>query len=119
MGHIKHHAIVVVSDDDESLKKAHASAKEIFARHLQIIDAFSDSVSIPVGDIIPTICNGGGSFLVAPDGSKEGWDISDACDAARKEFIGWMQSADSECEFVEITLGADDNIEQITASSIR
>lgn len=80
MGWIRHHAIVVTSCCNQHINAAHAKAVEIFGKLL-----IENNVSTIVG---PTV-NGTYTFLIAPDGSKEGWDTSDAADAARTQWIEW------------------------------
>ena len=70
MGYNVEHAIVVTSWDNKLLAKAHKKANEIFPE---------------VSERVPHITNGGASFLVPPDGSKEGWEESDAGDVRRPE----------------------------------
>jgi hypothetical protein len=32
------------------------------------------------------------TFMIGPDGSKEGWDISDCGDAFRNAFVAWLNA---------------------------
>ena len=75
MGWIKHNAIVVTHWDSNTsaFKSAHEQAKEVLG----------EMVSPIVGSPI----NGYASFLIAPDGSKEGWLDSDLFDERRAEYI--------------------------------
>lgn len=98
MGHVLHHAIVVTSWDEQKIQEAHAKAVEIECTATPIIES-------PV--------NGYRSFMVAPDGSKEGWDESDNGNDRRLRFTDWLreQSDDegsSRLEWVEISYGSDD-----------
>lgn len=78
MGWMRHHGIVVTSWSEEKLNAAHAKAVEVFG--------------VGVTDTTEPVVNGYGSFLVAPDGSKEGWSDSDEGDARRDLFIRWLHS---------------------------
>jgi hypothetical protein len=100
MGYMRHHAIVVTSWKDDVLEAAHVRALEIF-KH--------------VAPVTPAVINGYRTFLVAPDGSKEGWDESDAGDIARGQFIDWLNAqrygdGSSYLQWVEVQFG-DDNRE--------
>ena len=100
MGYHRHHAIVVTAWADRYIEPAHRAA----------LDIFSDTPA-KVTPITPAGVNGYRSFLVAPDGSKEGWDDSDLGDAARKAFIEWLQKAaqgDIYTSWAEVEFGGDD-----------
>lgn len=77
MGYMRHHAIVVSTWNYELLKQAYALAK---------------SLGMSVSNITVEVINGYKSFLVAPDGSKEGWDESNLGDKQRKKLIKWMDA---------------------------
>jgi len=101
MGYMCHHAIVVSSFDSAILDAAHKQAKEMFEDEL-------------VSGIVPGLRNGYSSFFIAPDGSKEGWDESDRCDAAREAFVNYLRSqaygdGSSPIDYVEVAF-ADDNL---------
>jgi hypothetical protein len=82
MGYIRHNAIVVTGDGyDEAEKKfelAYRKANELF-----------DGL---VSNVIKGKINGYQSFFVAPDGSKEGWEISVEYDSKRKELADYIDS---------------------------
>jgi hypothetical protein len=75
MGHMRHHAIIVTSGEEDLLRVAHAKASEL---------------GMTVTPITARVMNRYRSFLVAPDGSKEGWEDSNAGDARRAELVGWL-----------------------------
>lgn len=76
MGVMCHHAIVVTSRD-EYAETAHTKAIEICGPHL-------------VTSLGTKVINGIRSFLVCPDGSKEGWAESDHGEALRALFVAWL-----------------------------
>lgn len=76
MGYVRHDAILVTSMFEEHIAKAHESAKQIFTT---------------VSDLLPSRMNGYRSFLVPPDGSKEGWPDSDTGDRRRADFRKWVK----------------------------
>lgn len=73
---MRHHAIVVTSRD-EYTKRAHEEA---------IRCCGADFVT-PMG---AEVTNGVRSFLVTPDGSKEGWPESDQGERSRATFLDWL-----------------------------
>lgn len=82
MGYIKHNAMIITSDGySEAMTrfdKVYNKAKELF----------DDLVSEP----IKSNMNGYISFFIAPDGSKEGWDVSDEGDSNRKILCAYIDS---------------------------
>lgn len=80
MGYMRHHTIIVIGFSAEYAAEAHTEA-------LRVFDV------CPVSNVIESDTNGYWSFLVGPDGSKEGWDTSDQGDNERAEFIRWMKKA--------------------------
>jgi hypothetical protein len=90
MADMVHNAIVVTSRSDEHIKKARTKAVEI---------------GLPVSEIIVGLVNGYFSFLVGPDGSKEGWADSIKGDTARQRFIA--EIAGLYLEWVEVRYGND------------
>ncbi len=74
---VMHDVIVVTSWDSALLLKARTLAK----------------IRMPhVTDIVPGVVNGYTSFMVAPDGSKEGWAESIQADDDRADFIKWLDA---------------------------
>lgn len=103
MGYIRHHAIVVTGQHDwdhnptlPSIIEARAMAVELGCRL--------------VTEVVGPGVNNTSSFLVAPDGSKEGWKDSDDGDAARDAFVAWMceRGRGGYYSWAEIVLGDDD-----------
>lgn len=104
MGYIKHHAIAVTSSIDELIKEAHNIAKSIF----------KDRTS----EILNSETNGYKSFFIAPDGSKEGWEISHKGDVQRDIFVKWIYSKTHEdgsnlISFCEYFYGQDNGYSRI------
>lgn len=77
MGYMRHHAIVVTGPDTRA-EIAHVEARKRFDRRF-------------LTDLTDVAVNGYRSFLVAPDGSKEGWPESADGDARRAEFIAYLR----------------------------
>lgn len=82
MGWHRHHAIVVTSFNQDSIDWAWDQAQEIF----------QEGRIAPITDTAGPGVNDYRSFLIAPDGSKEGWSESDQADEAREQFIAWLES---------------------------
>jgi len=99
MGYIKHHAIVVTGDEwDAPMRSPDIRDAHQMATQLQLV----------VTPIVAGPMNATASFLVAPDGSKEGWDTSDLFDDRREQFIDWLRENPGWFEWAEVVLGPDD-----------
>lgn len=102
MGYIKHHAIVVTGFRGKDVEAAHRAAENAGC----VVTPFTDAQT-----------NGYRSFLVAPDGSKEGWDTSLDGDSARERFKEYLAGAEERgqyLEWVEVAYGSDDADAKIT-----
>ncbi len=87
MGYIRHNAIIVIGDSyqgaQEKFELAYRKAKELFG----------DLVSDVVKSVIDGYQSGGyQSFFIAPDGSKEHWEESNAFDEKREIFANFIDS---------------------------
>lgn len=93
MSETTHHAIIVTSGLPHAIFTAAQKAREIFGEK-QIY-------------LTPPGVNGVRSFLVPPDGSKDGWSDSDEGDRRRMIFLRWIQDAEIAyaLEWVEIEYG--------------
>ena len=89
MGYFKHDAIVVIGYD-VNVDKARDKAIEL---------------NLPCSEIVKSKTNGFYSFLIAPDGSKEGWGTSNEMDEARNK---WKEYA-SNLDWAHIRFGGDDS----------
>lgn len=103
---VMHDAIIVTSWDSALLLKAHTLAK---------------IVMLHVTDIIPGVVNGYTSFMVAPDGSKEGWAESDKADEDRAAFIEWLDAnayddGSNKLEYVVVRFG-DNEVPKVTSNN--
>ena len=103
MGHMRDHAIIVSSWDRSAVAAAHAKAVELFA---ELVTPIMDGTS-----------NAHTSFMVAPDGSKEGWPESDRLDALRDEYVAWLPEFASWAHWVEVQFADDDSITRIVRHS--
>lgn len=97
MGYRRHHAIVVTAQLHSRINTARQKAIEL---------------GMTVTSIADEVTNGYLSFLVAPDGSKEGWEESAAGDERRAAFKEWLRSQEDEdgsspFSWVEVMYGDD------------
>lgn len=100
MGYIRHQAIVVTGSDN-SLYTAGGKHDTAIARDKAL------ELGLPCSDIVPSRTNGYTSFLIAPDGSKEGWHTSDEQEANRKAWIEWARSS-GHFDWACVSYGGDD-----------
>jgi hypothetical protein len=115
---MKHHAIVICSWNPDVLKEIHKRIKAI-----RVMDE-GEKREIPVSDTVPALINSYSSFLVAPDGSKEGWVLSDLLDGVREKIKAILdeykyKDNSTPVDWVEISFGEDDYVEpEITSHSV-
>lgn len=121
MGTIRHHAIVVTSYNKDSLAEARAQADILFGSAQA--NALTGSHLASISEITKATANSYGSFLIAPDGSNEWWDHSDLADAARREYITYLNgtrngdpSLSGDLGWVEAQYGGPGNDDMVLCS---
>lgn len=106
MGTIINKAIVVTAADYK--------INDIRDEALRIYGTYSHLIS----SVCVHAIAGEGSFFIAPDGSKEGWDTSNTCKEYAEEFKHYLGNpATPHCEWFEVHYGGDYGAPRITASS--
>lgn len=105
MGYMRHDAIIVTSWKREILEAAAQKARD-----------FGLEVLGPSVEVI----NGISTFLVCPDGSKEGWDESDEFNGKRARFLEYLNGEryedNSTClSWAALAYGGDDREAVVTA----
>jgi hypothetical protein len=105
MGYIRHDAIIVTGWEDVVVEAAAAMAGELGL--------------LVIGPSVATM-NYYRTFLVCPDGSKEGWNQSDDFDAKRAEFLRYLNSVRNEdysnlLEWAAVSYGSDDGEAKVVA----
>lgn len=97
MGYMRHDAIVVTAWDKKYVRAGMAKAKQL---------------GLPISTMTKEVTNGYCSFLIAPDGSKEGWDTSNQGDAARDAWKVWANEAYKDgtyLEWVHVSFAGDED----------
>lgn len=89
MGYERNHAIIVSSHFEKDITEALAKAEEIFAIRPWPMHGRPLMMVSPILQGVVNMCF---TFLVGPDGSKEGWAESDEGDKRRAEFIEWLET---------------------------
>ena len=113
MGYMRHHAIIVTSWESSHIREAHAEAVRVFSP--PPIDGFS--MHPMVGELVASPVNSYESFVIYPDGSKEGWMPSDEGNKRRAEFLKWMRAGSLYLDWVEVQYGDDERITKVTNHS--
>lgn len=113
MGYIRHHAIIVTSWRVDLIKELHEQVLQIVEDDHDIIDLHITSGADLVSAIHFSPSNSYASFVIFPDGSKEGWNTSDRGDAIRGAVIKRINSfADvhdtQSIDWVEIQYGDEE-----------
>lgn len=104
---VMHDTIVVTSWNRALLKAAHSKAKSLMTH---------------VSGIVPGTVNSYTSFMVAPDGSKEGWAESDEANTARETLLAWMdgkayEDGSNSLEYVAVRFG-DEEAPEVSANNL-
>jgi hypothetical protein len=79
MGYMRHHAIVVTTFSSDPCRIC--GARNV-----------ATELGLACTSIVKSPTNGYLSFMVAPDGSKEGWPESEVGDSGRQSFIAWLDA---------------------------
>lgn len=87
MGYMRHHAIVVTGIEYDQPE----TVQDIRVARAQCENIVKGSC-VRVSEVTPKVMNGYRSFLVAPDGSKEGWSDSKEGDDVRCKIISFLNS---------------------------
>ncbi len=98
MGIIQNHAIIVTGYDPARVAEARAVAAKFF-------DQDWNTGGPIVSNVVGQKINGGASFFVGPDGSKEGWSESEQGDKIRALFIAWLEAQLGYLKYVEVSFG--------------
>ena len=110
MGFITHHCVVVTAWNDADAEKAHHEAEVLFTDLAHVTP------------LSPPAINSYVTFVVCPDGSKEGWGDSLHGDAAREQFKEWLRAqcysdGSSPFEWAEISYGSDPDCARVEDSA--
>lgn len=108
MGYMRHHAIVVTDGG--------------YGDHIELAEEAATAHGCAVSPIVKSPTNGYRSFLVATDGSKEGWPESDTGDERRAAFLAWLETTryeDGSCplRWVEVQYGDDEGVTKVVSDS--
>jgi len=116
VGFIKHQAVVAVVADygtnTHDLDELRALLHEIRFH----FDTGADTLLLGPAD---AIINGYSTFVLAPDGSKEGWADSDLGDRAREAFVSYFQTHCQCAAIVEVSFGEDYEAEVGATAKVR
>jgi len=99
MGMITHDAIVFTFGELEPAQRLRETAIDL---------------GLQCTNVVVSRSNGYCSFLVIPDGSKDGWETSDRCDLARAKLLAIADR----CEWVHVRYSDDHEYVALPDSSI-
>ena len=108
--------VMVVTGLPEDVAKVRKKAKKILNKAFPYESVASNPDKL-VSEPIQSLINGYHTFMIAPDGSKEGWDIQKQATEARLKIGKWIDKAidqDHLCvDYVEVMFGRDQTFPQI------
>lgn len=108
MGYMRHHAIIVTGRSGDFIEQARQKACQL--------------LGMVVSPVLDSVINSYQTILIAPDGSKEGWEESDAGDQRRDQFIAFLKSlrysdGSSPLSWCEVQYGDDGDDDRLLESS--
>ena len=114
--------VAIASGYGDFIIEAHAVATALFRSEVIQRDTYSADKAAMVSPILLAPINGHRSFFIAPDGSKEGWDISKNGNTARAKFREYLRSLEyadgsTPLKWVEVQYGDDDLVTAIIDDS--
>ncbi len=74
--------------------------------HISEAHEHAVALGLPCSELVMGLSNGYASFLIAPDGSKEGWDTSTEQENKRAQWITWAR--DKHINWACVSFGGDD-----------
>lgn len=107
MGYLRHKALIVNGWDAKAVELAHDAVAAIYEK---------GGMRQLVSPVVSHVTNGGASFFVAPDGSKEGWDTSDRGDELLDEAKDLLDTH-AHLDWCEVLCGGDDDEFAVLGSS--
>ena len=113
MRNIKHHAIVVTSNEKDKIELVRKKSIEIYEVFME-----TKNGKALVGQMTIGLINNFYSFMIAPDGSKEGYDTSEDGDIAREKICSFIESLKdingiNPVNYIEVCFGSDDGTAKI------
>jgi hypothetical protein len=113
MRNIVHHAIVITSNEKDKIELVRNKAFELYGLHME-----TKNGKALVGPLTIGLINNFYTFLICPDGSKEGYDTSDDGDIVRNKICSFIESLQettgtNPVNYVEVSYGADDGTAKI------
>lgn len=98
MGVEQYHCVIATTWDDKNVDAIQKWVSKQSPEHQSLFS------------FVPAIVNESYTIILAPDGSKEGWSISNNCDKLRDAFIAMLKSFDysdgsNPFSYVEVSFG--------------
>lgn len=104
---IRHHTLVVTVHDQKLAEKLRLQISDLYKKNMEAKNGFQ-----LISPIVASLIGGYYTFFIAPDGSKEGYDLSDDGDMIRTKVIELLESyktndATFPVSYVELFYGDD------------
>lgn len=109
MRNIKHHGIIVTINDIKLAEKIKSEISFLYKKNME-----AKNGNELISPIVPSLINNYYTFFIAPDGSKEGYDLSDDGDNIRDKTVALLNAYRAldgtfPVNYVELFYG-DDNL---------
>ena len=104
---IKHHIVVVTAHDAKLAEDLRKRISELYKRNMEAKNGFQ-----LISPIVSSLINNYHTFFIGPDGSKEGYDLSDDGDNIRAKVLELLESYQTDdgtfpVNYVELFYGDD------------
>lgn len=104
---IRHHIVVVTVHDPKLAENLRKQISELYKKNMEAKNGFQ-----LISPVVPSLINNYHTFFIAPDGSKEGYDLSDDGDRIRTQVVALLDSYKTEdgtfpVSYVELYYGDD------------
>lgn len=111
---IRHHILLITVNDAKLADKIRADISELYKKNMEAKDGFK-----LISPVVPSLINNFFTFFIGPDGSKEGYDLSDDGDRIREKTIKLLELTkkalgENSVNYVEFFYGDDYLPAQIT-----
>jgi len=104
---IRHHTLIITVNDKKAAERIYQGIADIFKKNMEAKNGYQ-----LISPIVSSLINNYFTFFISPDGSKEGYDLSEDADRIRAMVINLLkfyqtENNNLEIKYVELFYGDD------------